>query len=392
MRTDVTILTDRDVIELAQSLVRIPSVSGDERRVAEHLAAAITPAFDTVRVDEHGNVIAEAAGGTPGPTILLNGHRDVVDAGAMDDPWSAKLIDGAPWGSPGEVMWGRGTMDMKGALASLVGAVSAVRAQGFAGHIIYTAVILEEPGGGVGTRQATRALGRRPDVAISAEPTDFEICLGHRGKVELELETRGKTAHSSIPHTGINALLLMNAFLNAWPRLPMPEHPLAGKCTSAITNINVSPGRLAVIPDRCRLHFDVRFLPGESHDRPMADVRRLCDELKATVPDFEYELRERIVMPSFLMPPAHPAVDLLAGIVEAETGRTPQRRCYTGGTDGTYLWNEFGIPVLGCGPGRIDLAHSPIEHVRVDDLIRARRIYAKLIQALGTAPITWGQA
>jgi putative selenium metabolism hydrolase len=384
-------LADRDVIELAQELVRIPSVSGDERKVAEYLAAIITPVFDDVRVDVHGNVIAEMAGGSPGPTILLNGHLDVVDAGAMEDPWSARLIDGARWSSPGEVMWGRGTTDMKGALAAMVGAVSDVRAQGFAGHIVYTAVVLEEPGGGAGSLAATRALGRTPDVAISGEPTDFHIGLGHRGKVELELETRGKTAHSSIPHTGINALLLMNAFLNAWPELPMPEHPVAGACTSAITNISVSPGRLAVIPDRCRLHFDVRFLPGESHERPVADVRRLCERLRAAVPSFEYELRQRIVMPPYLMPPDHPAVDLLAGIVQAEIGRAPERRCYTGGTDGTYLWNEFGIPVLGCGPGRIDLAHSPIEHVRVDDLLAARRIYAKLIQALGTAPIPWGE-
>ena len=384
-------LADRHVIELAQSLVRIPSVSGDERAVAEHLAGAIAPVFDEVRVDEHGNVVAEVAGSRPGPTILLNGHLDVVDAGAMADPWSAKLVDGTPWGTPGEVMWGRGTTDMKGALAALVGAVSDVRVQGFAGRVVYTAVVLEEPGGGAGTLAATAALGRPPDIAISAEPTDFEVCLGHRGKVELELETRGRTAHSSIPHTGVNALLLMNAFLNAWPELPMPEHPLAGKCTSAITNIDVSPGRLAVIPDRCRLHFDVRFLPGESHERPIADVRRLCERLRASVPHFEYELRERIVMPSFLMPPEHPSVDLLSRLVEAETGRRPQRRCYTGGTDGTYLWNEFGIPVLGVGPGRIDLAHSPIEHVRVDDLLKARRIYAKLIQALGTAPIRSGE-
>lgn len=382
-------LTDRDVVTLAQELVRIPSVSGDERKAAAHLAATVGPVFDEVRVDEHGNVIAELAGERPGPTILLNGHLDVVDAGSMNDPWSARLVDGEPWGSPGKVIWGRGTTDMKGALAALVGAVSDARAQGFAGRIVYTAVVLEEPGGGAGTLAATRALGRMPDVAISAEPTDFEICLGHRGKVELELETRGKTAHSSIPHTGVNALLLMNAFLNAWPELPMPEHPLAGRCTSAITNISVSPGRLAVIPDRCRLHFDVRFLPGEAPERPVADVRRLCERLVATVPDFQYDLRQRLVMPSYLMPPEHPAVDLLAGIVEAETGRTPQRRCYTGGTDGTYLWNEFGIPVLGCGPGRIDLAHSSTEHVLVDDLGRARRIYAKLIQALGTAPIPW---
>lgn len=383
----MTPLADGDVVDLARGLVRIPSVSGDERRAAQFLASTISPVFDEVRIDEHGNVIAEVAGDRPGPTILLNGHLDVVDAGAMEEPWSAALVDGTPWGSPGTVMWGRGTTDMKGALAALVGAVSDVRARSFAGHIIYSAVVLEEPGGGVGTRQATGALGRRPDIAVSAEPTDFEICLGHRGKIELELETFGRTAHSSIPHTGVNALLLMNAFLNAWPDLPMPEHPLAGRCTSAITGIAVSPGRLAVVPDRCQLHFDVRFRPGESAERPMADVRHLLERLAAHVPDFRYELRQRLMMPAYLMPPDHPAVDVLSAAVEAETGRRPQRRCYTGGTDGTYLWNEFGIPVLGCGPGRIDLAHSPIEHIRVDDLITARRLYARLIQALGTAPL-----
>lgn len=381
-------MTDREMIELAQALVRVPSVSGDERAVAECLASWIKPVFDSVRIDAYGNVIAELGGNRPGPTILLNGHLDVVDAGEMTDPWSARIVDGSPWGSPGEVLWGRGSSDMKGPLAALVGAAATARCDGFAGRLILTAVIEEEPGQGVGTRQATAALAQQPDIAVLAEPTGFEICLGHRGKVELELETRGRTAHSSIPHTGVSALLLMNAFLNAWPELPMPEHPMAGRCTSAITNITVSPGRLAIIPDRCWLHFDVRFLPGESHERPVADVRALLERLRATVPDFQYELRERIVMPSYLMPPDHPAVSVLAGVVEAVTGRTPARQCYTAGTDGTYLWNQFGIPVLGCGPGRLELAHSPIEHIGIRELGQAREIYTQLIHELGRAHAT----
>jgi putative selenium metabolism hydrolase len=376
-------VTDQEMIELAQALVRIPSVSGEEREVAAYLAGRIQSIFDNVRVDDHNNVIAELAGDRPGPTILLNGHLDVVDAGEMVDPWSGKLVNGAPWGSPGMVLWGRGSSDMKGPLTALVAAADSAGRRGFAGRLVLTAVIQEEPGQGVGTLQATAALGCKPDIAILAEPTDFEICLGHRGKVEFELETHGRTAHSSIPSTGVNALLLMNAFLNVWPELPMPEHPLAGRCTSAITNITVSPGRLAVIPDRCRLHFDVRFLPGESHERPVSDVRRLLERLAATVPDFQYELRQRVVMPSYLMPPDRPAVELLADVVESVIGRVPRRSCYTAGTDGTYLWNEFGIPVLGCGPGRIELAHSPIEHIGVDALIQARDIYAGLIHELG---------
>lgn len=378
-------MTDAEMIELAQALVRVPSVSGDERAVAACLAERIAGIFDTVRVDALGNVIAEIEGDRPGPTMLLNGHLDVVDAGEMEAPWSARIVDGAKWGSPGDVLWGRGSSDMKGPIAALVAAAASAKRDGFAGRLVLTAVIEEEPGQGVGTRQATSTLARKPDLAILAEPTDFEICLGHRGKVELELETRGRTAHSSIPHTGVSALLLMNAFLNAWPELPMPEHPLAGRCTSAITNIAVSPGRLAVIPDRCRLHFDVRFLPGESHERPVADVRALLERLRATVPHFDYDLRERIVMPSYLMPPDHPAVDTLSAIVESVIGRVPKRQCYTAGTDGTYLWNQFGIPVLGCGPGRLELAHSPIEHIAIAELIKAREVYTRLIHALGAA-------
>ena len=166
----------------------------------------------------------------------------------------------------------------------------------------------------------------------------------------------------------------------------MPAHPLAGPCTSAITNITVSPGRLAVIPDRCRLHFDMRFLPGESADRPVADVRRLLERLARTVPHFEYSLRERMVMPSYLMPADHPAVDVLSAIVTSVTGRTPARRCYQAGTDGTYLWNEFAIPVLGCGPGKVEVAHTPREHIGVQDLVQAREIYARVIRGLGEQP------
>jgi putative selenium metabolism hydrolase len=378
-------VTDQELIQLAQGLIRIPSVSGEELEAAEYLARQLTPIFDSVRVDAAANVIAELEGREPGPTILLNGHIDVVDAGEMGDAWSGKLTDGAPWGRPGPVIYGRGASDMKGPIAALVAAVSKVKQESFAGRIIFTAVVQEEMGEGVGTRDATASLDQKPDIAISAEPTDFSIGLGHRGKVEFELETRGRTAHSSIPGTGVNALLLMNTFLNAWPELPMPEHPLAGRCTSAITNVTVSPGRLAVIPDRCRLYFDVRFLPGESAARPETDVRTLLERLKESVPHFEYDLRVRMVMPSYLMPPDHPAVELVAAVVRSVTGRTPVRHCYQAGTDGTFLWNEFKIPVLGCGPGDMRLAHTPIEHISVQDLMQARDIYATLIQQIGRA-------
>lgn len=376
-------MDDISLVKLAQELVRIPSPTYGEKEVALYLASVMEPLFDGVVVDDLHNVIATLEGTGPGPTVLFNGHLDHVDPGAMEDPYSGELVDARRFGGTGEALYGRGASDMKGGIAAMIAAAADLRSSGFQGRLIMTAVALEETGQGFGTKHAMKALKIVPDVAVSGESTAGDLCLGHRGKVELELEVKGRTAHASNPSRGINALLLMNSFLSAWPQLPMPEDPVVGKCTSAITNITCSPGRLAVVPDRCTLMFDNRFLPGESPDRPQRDVVNLLEQIRASSPDFVYELRRTRVMPAYRLAPDNPYLELMGQVVAEITSRMPARRGWLFGTDGMYLVNEFGVPTVGFGPGDEKFAHTPMDHVPVADLLTARRVYGEFVRRLG---------
>lgn len=376
-------MDDSAVVRLAQELVRIPSTTHHEREIALHLASVMEPIFDKVEVDDFSNAIGIMDGTASGPTVLFNGHIDHVDPAEMEAPYSGQLVDAEPFGGSGKAIFGRGASDMKGGVASMVGAAARLRSKGFRGRLILTAVALEETGEGTGTLNAMMSLDERPDVAIVGEATAGDLCLGHRGKVELELEVKGRTAHASNPSQGINAILLMNEFISAWPQLPMPEHPIVGRCSSCITNITCSPGRLAVIPDRCTLTFDNRFLPGESPERPVQDVLKLLEQISTSSRGSVYELRCRRVLPSYLVPPDDPYVSLMSSVVADISGRLPAKRGWLFGTDGAYLVNELKIPTVGFGPGDERFAHTPVDHVPVADLLLACRAYVEFVRRLG---------
>jgi putative selenium metabolism hydrolase len=376
-------MTDEELIALTQELVRTPSPTYQEGPLAELLVRELKGRLDEVWVDDAGNVLGILDGGRPGPTILFNGHMDHVDPGDMPDPYSGALMDGARFGTEGQVIYGRAAMDMKGALAAMVAAVDDLKRTGFAGRLLFTAVVQEEPAVGFGARAAVRNLlarGERPAVAVIGEATNGNVYLGHRGRLEFEVTTFGRTAHASNPDRGINAVYLMAEFIRALPTLPLPEHPLAGRCTYAVTRITCSPGRLSVVPDRCDLTLDVRYLPGEPPDRPEADLKAILTRLEHEVPGFRAELRRTKNMPPFLTSPEHPAAQLLRAVAEGVSGRPVSFGTWRFGTDGTFIANEFGITTLGYGPGDEWFAHTPEEHLPVNQLFVARRVYAEFVR------------
>jgi len=376
-------MTDEELIALTQEMVRTPSPTYQEGPLAELLVRELKGRLDEVWVDDAGNVLGILDGGRPGPTILFNGHMDHVDPGDMPDPYSGALMDGARFGTEGQVIYGRAAMDMKGALAAMVAAVDDLKRTGFAGRLLFTAVVQEEPAVGFGARASLRNLlarGERPVVAVVGEATNGNVYLGHRGRLEFEVTTCGRTAHASNPDRGINAVYLMAEFIRALPTLPLPEHPLAGRCTCAVTRITCSPGRLSVVPDRCDLTLDVRYLPGEPPDRPEADLKAILTRLEHEVPGFRAELRRTKNMPPFLTPPEHPAAQLLRAVAEGVSGRPVSFGTWRFGTDGTFIANEFGVTTLGYGPGDEWFAHTPEEHLPVAQLLVARQVYAEFVR------------
>jgi len=364
---------DIDIVKLTQDLVRIPSTTGDESQIAEFIKEVIKPFFDFVEIDEIGNVVGKIIFDKKRPTVLFNGHMDTVDPGEMEEPYSGKIVDGSQFGITGEVVYGRGSADMKGAIAAYIGAISQLKTIDDPPNVIFHAVVQEEPARGEGTKFAMDHLDIKPDVALSGEPTNLDICLGFRGWVQFELETFGKTAHGSNPSRGINAILLMRDFLNALDgyirKLESKVHPFLGKATCAVTNIKCSPGRLSVIPDRCCLTFDSRYFPEESAQDRKNELLFLLEELRKKNPEFKAKLRiiSQGMRPT-LVSPQNKYVQIMKKAVLKVTKKEPKLKSWLFTCDSSYLVNDYSIPTVGFGPGSESVVHTPEEHVPVEHL------------------------
>lgn len=376
-----------DVVGLTQELVKIPSVTGDERVIAEFIQGIINPYLDSVKIDEIGNVIGETIFDKGRQTILFNGHMDTVDPGAMEEPFSGKIINGERFGTSGDVIYGRGSADMKGALAAYIAAISRLSEIADPPNVIFHAVVEEEPANGTGTSFAMKNMGVKPNVAITGEATNLDICLGFRGYVQFNLDTYGKTAHGSNPHQGVNAVLLMRDFLNELDGyiqdLESKVHPFLGKATCAVTNIECSPGRLSVIPDRCSLTFDSRYFPGESPRDRENELLSIIKGLEEKNQEFKAKLK---IVSNGMRPTQLSAEDryvqlLKAAVVEV-TSKEPELRSWRFTLDSSYIVNDFAVPTIGFGPGLEDVVHTPEEQVPVEHLRTAERVYYRFMETV----------
>lgn len=382
-----------DVVEFAKELVKIPSTTGNESNLAAFIKENIKSFFDTVKIDSKGNIVGKLFFSKERPTILFNGHMDTVDPGEMKEPFSGKIMDGNKFGVKGKVVYGRGAADMKGADAAYITAISQISKIENPPNIILHLVVKEEPGRGEGTKFVMDHIEERPDVSIVGEPTNLDICLGFRGWVQFQLETFGKTAHASDPSQGINAVLKMKDFLNALQGYIITQesrvHPFLGKATCAITNIECSPGRLSVVPDRCRLIFDSRYFPEETASDRKKELLSILSNLEKKDPDFKSELKVLYdgMRPTFI-PPQDKYVQILKKVIEKITGNNPNFISKVATCDSSYIVNDYGIPTIVFGPGVDNVAHTTSEYVPIDHLKIAEKVYLEFIDSIAQKGIS----
>lgn len=341
-----------------------------------------------VAVDPLHNVVGYLDGDRPGPLLMLNAHTDHADVGSMPDPFSAALVDGSRWVEPGEAIYGRGACDMKGALAAMLHACGAVREAGcpFVGSVALAAVSREEAARGEGTLYVLEQDGVRPDVAVLGEATNLRVHLGHRGRLELLITTYGRTAHSSNPDQGINAVLQMHKLLtHLLADYRLPEHEFLGRCTWTVIDVSATPGRTSlIVPDRCELVIDRRILPGESFESVRAEIGAFVDRLRREDATFQASVELLKHGPPMYWPPDEPIVRVAHRARAAVLGDEGEPAAWVFGTDGNRL-QLHGIPTVGIGPGSEQYAHTPEDHVLIDDLVTAAQIYAEIIASFGEA-------
>jgi succinyl-diaminopimelate desuccinylase len=344
------------------------------------------------------NVVGTRRGRTLRPLVHLNGHFDVVPAGAgwTVDPFGGEVREGR--------VWGRGSCDMKAGIAAAVFAAEAIRRSGVAlnGSVEISGTVDEESGGLAGVAWLAhhgRVSADRTDFAIIPEPLYVDrICIGHRGVYWFEVQTNGRIAHGSMPFHGVNAvehmgLLLERIHADLLPRLAsrttaMPVIPPGAR--HATLNINGIEGGQPVdgiqtpcVADRCRAVFDRRFLLEEGFDATKAEIIEMLDGLARAVPDFKYEIRDLMVVHPTKTPDGSPLVGALDRALHRVLGRSGGLVASPGTYDQKHFAKIAGVPhCVAYGPGILDLAHQPDEYVDIVDLVNATKVIALAVLEL----------
>ena len=268
-------MNNQALVEFTQRLVRQQSFSGEEELVTQIIISEMKfLGFDNVSVDENGSAIGIIEGARPGKTILFDAHTDTVGIAPgsvwTKDPFGAEIIDG--------YLYGRGSVDMKGALAAMVYAAASVDKNNLAGRVVVSASVLEEvyEGGALKTVMDTT----NPDFVVIGESSNLNLVHAGRGRAEIHLETIGKPSHSSSPQLGVNAVHLMMKVIESVEKIELSEHPLLGPAILALTDIISEPyPGYSVIPSRCKATYDRRLLANETVEDVLGAIKSL-PELK----------------------------------------------------------------------------------------------------------------
>jgi len=378
-----------------RDLVQIPSPSTKEGMVATRIVAEMERlGLRDARIDHMGNVVGWVGPGH-GPVLMLNGHMDTVQ---VSDPqaWSR-----APFGGEveGDALYGIGACDMKGGLAAMVYGAKLLRDAGVAlkGDVVVACVTQEEPCEGLGSRVLIEEEGIHPDWVVLGEPSNLNVCRGHRGRLEMQLVVRGRSAHAATPHLGDNAIYTVARLVFGLELLAgqLGDDDFLGPGTLAVTQVTSGASSRNAVPDYCELIIDRRLTLGENETKALAEVQRVIarEGVQAEVKVTEYQAtsytghacRAREFYPAWVLAEDHPLVTTAVAAARAQLKHRPRITRWDFSTEGVYTAGVAGIPSVGFGPGDPHHAHTADEHVRISDVCAAAEVYARLaVELLGT--------
>jgi len=365
---------------MIQELVRIPTQNppGNEKGCAEYIFNHLKEwGVESEMVFEpythRPQVVATVQGREPGRTLILNGHMDVVPEGSRsqweEDPFGGILKEGR--------IYGRGSSDMKGALAVMMSLAKLLHEKGLPrGKLILQFVIGEETGE-PGTKDLLTKRRIKGDYGIVLEPTSLRVATAVKGLAWFRVTLTGRPVHASISERGINAiekaLKLGEKLLEYDRQLRTHIHPLLGsqKCTLTMINGGTKEN---VVPESCTLLLDRRFNPDETPSDAESEIRVILDQLGSRDSDFKYQLERTMVYE-----PAEILVDstiaqVLRKYASQVSGISKEPFGMVASTDVRNFINDAGIPAVNFGPGDIQQPHTFNESIEVQQVIDCAKI------------------
>lgn len=365
-------------------LIATKSLSGGEAAVVDRIRKEMeSVGFDEVMVDGFGNVLGRVGSGPR--VIAMDAHIDTVDAGDMSlwdrDPWEPLEKDG--------ILYGRGASDQKGGMAAMVYAGKLLKELNLTADCSVWMVgsVQEEDCDGLCWQYILREKVIAPEVVVITEPTNLQLYRGHRGRMELEVETKGISCHGSAPERGVNAVYKMAPIIAGVREMGarFAEDSFLGQGTVTISQVRSTSPSLCAVADSCTIHLDRRLTFGETESSAVAELEGLDGVKKAdaAVRVLEYSAPThtglvyptRKVYPAWVTAEEHPSVRAGAAVYEGIFGRVPDISRWIFSTNGVATAGMFDIPTIGFGPANEQYAHSPEDQIPVKHLESAVAFY-----------------
>ena len=377
------IVPSSELTSLLQRLVQVDSCNppGREDSAAELLAGVMEQAGLDVTLIRfapgRANVVGRWQGEGNAPALVFNGHLDTVPVNK--DQWQHDPHAGT---IEGDILYGRGTVDMKGGVAALVMACVALARTNvrLAGDVIFAGTAGEEVDC-IGAQQLlTQDLGPIAGLVVG-EPTSLEVVPAHKGALWLEITTHGKAAHGSMPEQGYNAILAMHRLLGRLLayRHTYRAHPLLGPPTLSVGTIQGGV-KTNVVADRCMLQVDMRTVPGQDHEVLVRDVEAVIEAEQREDTGFQATVRVEADRPPVETSTDDFLIQSALQVGQAVIGRSLTPRGMNYFSDASVLAPGLGVPTLIFGPGDERLCHQVDERTELSSVQLAAQFYVALAQ------------
>lgn len=383
------------IVQFMRELVAIPSMESQIREVGERVQAEMDRlGFERTWFDPMGNIVGQIGSGPR--VILYDSHLDTVGVGDPEewawDPFQGKVEDG--------VLYARGASDEKGSTPGMVYGLAIAKQLGYLdGWTAYYFGNMEEWCDGLAPRALMQEENIRPDYVVVGEPTRMEVYRGHKGRVEMQVVARGKSAHAASNELGDNAIYKLLPIIEAISKLEpeLGDDPFLGHGKITVTDMHVHTPSINAVPDRCTVYIDRRLTFGEQPEDEIARVRALIpageresgeifvELLHYDEPSYTgYTLEVDKIFPAWALDAAHPLVQ--AGLQACRSIGLPDHvpGKWDFSTNGTYWAGRAGIPTIGFAPGDEKTAHTVQDSVALDDVVKSTAFYAVLPAVLAS--------
>jgi putative selenium metabolism hydrolase len=376
---------ERLVAQFLRELIAIRSLSSQEEKVILRIKHEMEKCdYDDVTIDSMGNILGRIGHGKH--IIAFDAHVDTVDVGNPAN-WSVDPFIGAE--KDGNI-YGRGACDMKGALASIVYGGKIIKELGLEDDYTLYVVgsVQEEDCDGLCWQYIINEDKLRPEVVVIAEPTNLAVYRGHRGRMEIEVRTKGISCHGSAPERGVNAIYKMAPIIHDIEQLNerLGGEPFLGKGTVTIAEIRSTSPSLCAVADSSTIHLDRRLAATDTMESAIREIQELpsVQKTNAEVAVLEYAVPSwrgltyptKKYYPTWLLPGDHPLLEVGVKSYKGLFDEEPIVSRWVFSTNGVAVMGLHGIPCIGFGPGNEIYAHMATEHIPVEHLVKASAWYA----------------